>query len=145
VLCLTATASTAVRKDIISILCLEGNSNASHFQTSYSTSASSNSSNSICYIDVDEDQQSSPTGLALLSNKDFPAYMMPPVTFLGDFNRPNLQYSVWPKTNIFEEDIELVLKALRCAPKGSPAIVYCFSQSKFSIYSSYRYFDPLYK
>lgn len=100
-LCLTATASASVRNDVLKILCLTG--------------------------DDDEEAHIVHTH----SSASVAPYMLPPVLFHGDFDRPNLKYSVWPKTNVFEEDVNLVLNALHLLPLSTDSvIIYCFSQKE---------------
>lgn len=56
-------------------------------------------------------------------------------TFLGDFDRPNLEFEVWRKPSQFASTIALIKNALP-APGSGNAIIYCFSQKECMSVSS---------
>ena len=113
---LTATANSAVRSDVIRILCIENKDlGGNEIYNNYDDDGD------VIEIDV-VGGVGKPRGAP-------PPYALPPKVFLGDFDRPNLYFAVWPKPKPFDDSIELLTKAL--PPKGEgAAIVYCLTQSK---------------
>jgi ATP-dependent DNA helicase Q1 len=108
ILALTATASQMVRDDVLRILCIDG----SYSSTPFSIDCSSASSSAR------------------------PSTMLPPIVLASDFDRPNLNFSVWMKPEDFDESIALVVQALsRPLTTNHSAIIYCFTQSKSLFWS----------
>jgi superfamily II DNA helicase RecQ len=119
VLALTATANSAVRSDVIRILCIE-NKDLGGYDI-YDAPNAYDDDGDVIEIDV--------VGGIGKSRGAPPPYALPPKVFLGDFDRPNLYFAVWPKPKSFDDSIELLTKALPTKGEGA-AIVYCLTQSK---------------
>jgi superfamily II DNA helicase RecQ len=124
-LTLTATANSTVRSDVLRILCIDSSSVAGG-ETGMQLAGG------MVDVDIDDDDDGGrddggSDGINSLSR--VPPAMLPPKIFLGDFDRPNLYFAVWPKPSDFSQAVLLLARALPAPGEGS-AIVYCLSQSE---------------
>ena len=148
-LCMTATASTHVRTDVLRILnLLPEQQSCIEIEQELKLPLDYDENDVFCIDDDDNITCTNSNNNNSHNNNNnnngkkssIPGYMLPPVVFIGDFNRPNLRYDVWKKTNDFDADVLLVISALKTVADESPAIVYCFSQSMNTYTLLHKYF-----